>query len=212
MNRLNRRFFLKTSGALAPASDFLFWAARTFRSPPMRSTTPPGPRSSAGGSACRPGPSTRTPFSRPSTIPPPWASTSSRESPTKKSARSIRSVIINDDSPADVRKMVKKKLADSGVKMVSYGCCTLSKDPAQCRKMFDFAKDMGLETLVSEPDEEAFDTLDKLCEEYANQRRHSRPCQSLALLESRHRAEGLQGPQPAGSGPAATPATGSVRD
>ena len=32
--------------------------------------------------------------------------------------------------------------------------------------MFEFAKDMGIETLVSEPDEDAFDTLDKLCEEY----------------------------------------------
>jgi len=32
--------------------------------------------------------------------------------------------------------------------------------------MFDFAKDMGLETIVSEPTEDAFDTIEKLCEQY----------------------------------------------
>jgi sugar phosphate isomerase/epimerase len=67
---------------------------------------------------------------------------------------------------ADVRKIVKQKLADSGVKLVNYGVVPLPKDIAESRKVFDFAKDMGIETLVSEPEEDAFDTLDKLCEEY----------------------------------------------
>jgi sugar phosphate isomerase/epimerase len=34
------------------------------------------------------------------------------------------------------------------------------------REAFDFAKEMGIETLVSEPPFDAFDELDKLCEEY----------------------------------------------
>lgn len=86
--------------------------------------------------------------------------------PGQKLSKQKLDVIVGDDSPAKVRKAIKQKLADSGVKMVNFGCCTLSKDPDQCRKMFEFAKDMGIETLVSEPDMEAFDTLDKLCEEY----------------------------------------------
>ena len=68
--------------------------------------------------------------------------------------------------PADVRKSVKQKLADSGVTLISFGVCPLSKGLEQSRKMFEFAKDMGIETLVSEPADDAFETLDKLCEEY----------------------------------------------
>ena len=34
------------------------------------------------------------------------------------------------------------------------------------KETFEFAKDMGIETLVSEPPFEAFDELDKLCDEY----------------------------------------------
>ncbi len=73
---------------------------------------------------------------------------------------------FTEDSPASVRTAVKKKLADSGVTLKSYGVTPLSKDLGQCHKMFDFAKDMGIETIVSEPTEDAFDTLEKLCEQY----------------------------------------------
>jgi sugar phosphate isomerase/epimerase len=60
----------------------------------------------------------------------------------------------------DARKEVKKRLADKGVKFVNFGV-----GPAD-KAAFDFAKDMGLETLVSEPKFDEFDTLDKLVEEY----------------------------------------------
>ena len=66
----------------------------------------------------------------------------------------------------EVRNEVKKILADAGVTAVSYGVCPLSKDEAESRKTFDFAKDMGLDILVAEPTKDAFDTLDKLCQEY----------------------------------------------
>ncbi len=35
-----------------------------------------------------------------------------------------------------------------------------------CRRVFDFAKDMGIETIVSEPPFDAFDIIEKLCDEY----------------------------------------------
>jgi len=68
-------------------------------------------------------------------------------------------------SPA-VRKEVKRKLADAGVKLVNYGVVPLPNDEAECRKVFDFAKDMGIEMIVSEPPAEAFDLVDRLCNEY----------------------------------------------
>ena len=75
-------------------------------------------------------------------------------------------VHMSDSMTPDVRKDLKAKLADAGVKLVNYGVCGLSKDPASSRKLFDFAQDMGIETIVAEPPDDAFDLLDKLTEEY----------------------------------------------
>ncbi len=61
---------------------------------------------------------------------------------------------------ADMRKEVKKRLDDKGVKLVNFGVGPANK------AAFDFAKDMGIETLVSEPKFTEFDALDKLVEEY----------------------------------------------
>ncbi len=73
---------------------------------------------------------------------------------------------IGEGLSAADRKEVKQRLADAGVKLVNYGVCGLSANRDASRKTFEFAKDMGIETIVSEPGEDAFDTLDKLCEEY----------------------------------------------
>jgi sugar phosphate isomerase/epimerase len=73
---------------------------------------------------------------------------------------------INENSSPELRKAIKQKLADSGVKLINYGVCGLPKDADQSRKIFEFAKDMGIETIVSEPDEDAFDTIEKLCDEF----------------------------------------------
>ena len=63
-------------------------------------------------------------------------------------------------SDAD-RTRIKAKLKDAGVKLVNFGVTVIDG-----RKTFDFAKDMGIETIVSEPAEKDFPKLDKLCEEY----------------------------------------------
>ena len=86
--------------------------------------------------------------------------------PGQKVSKDQPTWTFGDGLSADARTAVKKKLADSGVKLVNFGVCGLPKDEGQSRKMFDFAKDMGIETFISEPAEDAFDTLDKLCEEY----------------------------------------------
>jgi sugar phosphate isomerase/epimerase len=61
---------------------------------------------------------------------------------------------------------VMKKLAAAGVTAVNYGVVGLSKDEADSRKVFEFAKKMGLKTIVSEPPPDAFDTVEKLVNEY----------------------------------------------
>ena len=62
------------------------------------------------------------------------------------------------------KKEMLQKLRESGVKLVNYGVVGLSNDNAECRKVFNFAKEMGIETIVSEPPEDAFDLIERLCE------------------------------------------------
>jgi len=72
---------------------------------------------------------------------------------------------VNEALPPKARKELKKRLADRGMAMANF-YAKLGADEAACRKTFDFAKEMGVETFVSEPPAEAFDMIEKLCEEY----------------------------------------------
>ena len=67
---------------------------------------------------------------------------------------------------AKTRAKVKQRLAASGVRVINYGVVGLPNNEKECRKVFEFAKNMGIETIVSEPPEDAFDLIDKLCQEY----------------------------------------------
>lgn len=61
-------------------------------------------------------------------------------------------------SPED-RQRIKDKLAERGVRMVSYY-------GNAGKAMFDFARDMGFEMLVGEPPEAEWESVDKLTAEY----------------------------------------------
>lgn len=71
-----------------------------------------------------------------------------------------KSAGIGPGLSANDRKEVKQRLADAMIKLLNFGVTGAGRDT------FDFAKDMGIETIVAEPDPKEFDTLDKLCEEY----------------------------------------------
>ncbi|TFH01197.1 MAG: sugar phosphate isomerase/epimerase, partial [Calditrichales bacterium] len=66
----------------------------------------------------------------------------------------------------ELRTEVLKILNQKGLTLVNYGVVTLPNDEIESRKVFDFAKAMGIETIVSEPVEEAWDMIDLLCQEY----------------------------------------------
>jgi sugar phosphate isomerase/epimerase len=86
--------------------------------------------------------------------------------PGQQIGKEVPNAAFGPDLSADARVAIKKKLADSGVTLVNFGVTDLPNNVAGSRKVFDFAKDMGIETIISEPAEDAFDILDKLCEEY----------------------------------------------
>ncbi|MDO8544528.1 MAG: sugar phosphate isomerase/epimerase [Opitutaceae bacterium] len=72
---------------------------------------------------------------------------------------------INEDLPAGVRRELRTMLKDRGMFLSSF-FADISMDPDQPRRVFEFCKEMGTETLVSEPPIETFDLLEKLCGEY----------------------------------------------
>jgi L-ribulose-5-phosphate 3-epimerase len=63
-------------------------------------------------------------------------------------------------------KAIQKAAAAKGLKLVNIGVVKLPPDEAQSRKVFEFAKKMGIDTLVAEPETAALDTVEKLCKEY----------------------------------------------
>jgi sugar phosphate isomerase/epimerase len=67
---------------------------------------------------------------------------------------------------ADVREELKEKLAERNMKMTNY-YAQVDTDEAAARKTFEFAREMGTETIIAEPPAEAFDMIEGLCDEFA---------------------------------------------
>jgi sugar phosphate isomerase/epimerase len=67
--------------------------------------------------------------------------------------------------PQDKRREMKLRMSDLGITMPNY-YAPLERDKGAYRKIFDFAKEMDVETLVAEPPPEMFEALDGLCQEY----------------------------------------------
>ena len=76
------------------------------------------------------------------------------------------------------RQKVLAKLKASGVTLINFGV-TGAKNEADWTKLFDFAKEMGIQTIVSEPSEAQMPMLDKLCNTYGiNIAIHNHPKES----------------------------------
>jgi sugar phosphate isomerase/epimerase len=63
-------------------------------------------------------------------------------------------------------KQVRLKLDSAGVRLLTYYFHQIQGDQAGCRKVFEFARKIGIETFISEPAPEAMDTIEKFCDEY----------------------------------------------
>lgn len=70
------------------------------------------------------------------------------------------------DSSADKLAGVKKLCAEYGVSPVAFGVEAFSKNHDANKKLFDFAKALGIKYLSADPSPDSFDSLDRLCEEY----------------------------------------------
>jgi inosose dehydratase len=73
---------------------------------------------------------------------------------------------IPTGTTGDKMKAMKKLLADYDVTPVSFGVERFTKDADQCKKLFDFAKELGVKYMSADPDPDSLDTLDKIVAEY----------------------------------------------
>lgn len=80
----------------------------------------------------------------------------SKEQPQLKTNESL--------TPA-VRQQLQERLKQHGIKIVNF-YSSLGADQDQNRKIFEFAKQFGVETLVAEPAPADFDRIEKLCDEF----------------------------------------------
>lgn len=73
---------------------------------------------------------------------------------------------FNHNAPESVWRAARTKLDEAGVKLVGYGVVGLGKNEAENRKVFEFAKKMGILYITSEPSEDALDLIAKMAKEY----------------------------------------------
>lgn len=67
---------------------------------------------------------------------------------------------------AELRKLVKDKLRAESVRIFAFGVTGIPVDESQARGLFEFAKEMGIETIATEPGFDQFEAIDKLCQKY----------------------------------------------
>lgn len=64
------------------------------------------------------------------------------------------------------RLSIRNKLLQTGVRLRTYYIHDIPNNEVDCKKIFDFAKYMGIETIISEPKPEALKLIDKYCNKY----------------------------------------------
>ncbi len=63
-------------------------------------------------------------------------------------------------------RAVRDRVAAAGLEIVGYGVCEIGTTEASMRRIFDFARKMGIPMVVCEPENDDYTLLDKLVEEY----------------------------------------------
>jgi sugar phosphate isomerase/epimerase len=85
--------------------------------------------------------------------------------PGQKLSKEEPNVSWDHNASAETMQKVKDKLAEFRVKAVNYGVVNIPKDEVEARKVFEFAKAMGLRAVTTES-VDAIDTIEKLVKEY----------------------------------------------
>ncbi len=85
--------------------------------------------------------------------------------PGQKLSKEEPKVSWDHKASAETIQKVKDKLAQYHLKAVNYGVVGIPKDEDEARKLFEFAKTMGLRAITTES-VDAIDTIEKMVKEY----------------------------------------------
>lgn len=85
--------------------------------------------------------------------------------PGQKLSAEASEVKWDHNSPPEVIEKVQAKLKQHGITAVAYGVVAIPNDEADARRIFDFAKTMGLRVINTES-VEAINIIEKLVQEY----------------------------------------------
>jgi sugar phosphate isomerase/epimerase len=86
--------------------------------------------------------------------------------PGQKLSSETEDVKTNHNLTPEQIQLVKKKLTEYDLKLVSYGVVGFDNDEASMRQVFDFAKAFGIQTIVTEPKYDDFSLIEKMVQEY----------------------------------------------
>ena len=77
-----------------------------------------------------------------------------------------KDLVFDENLPLEYREQIKSKLKKSGLRLINYGVIHLPDNEEKCRQIFEFAKDMGIKTIISEPEKKTLSMIDSLCQIY----------------------------------------------
>ena len=79
---------------------------------------------------------------------------------------SIKDVHLPLKSTAAERQAARKKIEDAGLILTGGGVIYMKNNADEIRRIFDYAKDSGMPTIVASPDPDALDNVEKMAKEY----------------------------------------------
>jgi sugar phosphate isomerase/epimerase len=85
--------------------------------------------------------------------------------PGQKLSPEEPTVKFDHNSPAEIVEKVKAKCKEAHIQPIAYGVVGIPKDEAGARKVFEFAKALGIRVINTES-VDALDTAEKLVKEY----------------------------------------------
>lgn len=74
--------------------------------------------------------------------------------------------MLSTDASTDEIQQMRQKVSDLGMSISAHGVNRMTKDAKANRKLFEFAKALGIPTLTADPDPDSFDNLDELVKEF----------------------------------------------
>jgi len=81
-------------------------------------------------------------------------------------SKDMPDVKFNENLSDELIRLVKKKLREHNIKLVNYGVVGFKNTEESMRKVFDFARKLGIRTIVTEPQFEDFDLLERMVRKY----------------------------------------------